>query len=90
MKHTWNDIPYNPTTERPWDNGDGIARWYRPDGSLEGEISYVDGEAHGIAKWFYQDGSLQYEVPYIFGVRRDTPLSKLEHLVLFGEQRDNG
>ena len=41
-----------------------VVKKYYPNGQLEHEIPYHQGQRHGIGKWWYENGQLQYETTY--------------------------
>ena len=44
-----------------------VVKKYYPNGQLEHEIPYHQGQLHGLAKYWYENGQIKYEVPYYQG-----------------------
>lgn len=42
---------------------DGTEKTYYPDGKLEGEITYVDGQVNGVTRHWHPNGVLESEIP---------------------------
>jgi antitoxin component YwqK of YwqJK toxin-antitoxin module len=47
--------------------GDGIAKFYHPNGSVRAEVPKVAGETHGISRKWHDNGRLAQETEYIAG-----------------------
>ena len=50
------------------DKLDGPTTYYYPDGKIEREINFQEGEMHGLMRSFHEDGKTAMEIEYERGI----------------------